>query len=452
MSAQAAARRASGRLSLYAPFLPLLLVFLGPLAFVLAKTSALERDMRIAATENMLWVVTQTQMEVLALTLAAATPERGAEAIAQRYDLTLARLNLLREGPQARYLARLGHAAATQQMHEELLALDPLTHGDGPELHEALFQLGSALHPRINRIANDVMMREWDMSAARLDEYRASQRLVLLAVTCAFLAALAISWLLLRNQLRLNRAEVRRLRTATLLKQERDTSAMYRDFAAMVSHQMRTPLTLIDSALHRLARKGDSVTARDVTERQKTVRDATSRLTRLVDTVLLLGRLDNDQLHGTLAPAPLDALAEAALAEARTRFPDRQIKLSRAQGDLAAQCDPHLVAHILDNLLSNALKYSPADRPVECRVFAQGGQVACAVTDQGPGIPSDDQPYVFDRYFRGHGQEAGPGIGLGLALAQELAQFQGGRVTMETWPCKGSVFTLWLPVAGAADG
>lgn len=451
MSTVAATRRIRGRLSLYAPFLPLLLVFLGPLAFVLAKTSALERDMRIAATENMLWVVTQTRMEVLALTLATATPERDADAISRRYDLTLARLNLMQQGPQARYLEQLGHATATQEMRESLLALDPQTHGHGPELHDALFQLGGMLHPQINRIANDVMMREWDMSAARLDEYRASQRLVILAVAFAFLAALAISWLLLRNQLRLNRAEVRRLRTATLLKQERDTSAMYRDFAAMVSHQMRTPLTLIDSAMHRLARKGDSVTAQDVTERQKTVRDATSRLTRLVDTVLLLGRLDNDQLHGTLAPVPLDALTEAALAEARVRFPGRQVKLSRAQGGLNAQCDPHLVAHILDNLLSNALKYSPADRPVECRVFAQGGQVACAVTDQGPGIPLADQPYVFDRYFRGHGQEAGQGIGLGLALARELAQLQGGQVTMETWPHRGSVFTLWLPGAEAEE-
>lgn len=452
MNPRAAIPRLSGRLSLYAPFLPLVLVFLGPLAFVLAKTSALERDMRIAATENMLWVVTQTQMEVLSLTIAAAGTEREAEAIARRYDLTLARMNLLREGPQARYLARLGHAATIELVHEDLLALDPLTHGHTPELHDALFQLGSALHPQINRIANDVMMNEWDMSATRLDDYRASQRLIIVAVAFAFLAALAISWLLLRNQLRLNRAEVRRLRTATLLKQERDTSAMYRDFAAMVSHQMRTPLTLIDSAMHRLARKGDSVSAQDVAERQAIVRDATSRLTRLVDTVLLLGRLDNDQLHGTLAPVPLDGLADAALAEAQTRFPKRQIKLSRAQGGLTAQCDPHLVAHILDNLLSNALKYSAADRPVECRVFAQGGQVACAITDQGPGIPLADQPQVFDRYFRGHGQEAVQGIGLGLALARELALLQGGRVTMETWPGKGSVFTLWLPGAGAGAG
>lgn len=439
--------RKGGRLALYAPLVPLLLVFLGPLAYVLAKTSALERDMRIAATENMLWVVTQTQMELLALTLAAASPERDADTITRRYDLTLSRLNLVREGPQARYLERLGQAAAVQDIHAQLLALDPLIQGHGPAQHDALYRLGLSLHPQLNRIANDVMMREWEMSAARLDDHRASQRLVLLAVTCAFVAALAVSWVLLRNQLRLHRAEVQRLRTATLLKQERDTSALYRDFAAMVSHQMRTPLSLIDSAMHRLARRGEQVTARDVAERQKTVRDATQRLTRLVDTVLLLGRLDNDQLHGSFAPVGLDTLADAALSEARTRFNGRQVKLSCAPGDLTALCDPHLVAHILDNLLSNALKYSPAGRPVEARVFAQGGQVACAITDQGPGIAPRDQPQVFERYFRGEGQKAGPGIGLGLALAQELAQLQGGRVTMDTWPGKGSVFTLWLPAA-----
>lgn len=434
--------------ALYAPFLPVLLVFLGSLVFVLAKSSALERDMRIAATQNMLWVVTQTQMEVLSLTLAVAQPDRDDMQISQRFDLALSRLNLLMDGPQARYLEEIGHLAAVQDMSGALLSLDPLELGHSPDLHAALFDLGQDLHPQINRIANDVMTRDWDKSAARLDAYRATQRLIIAAVSFAFLAALAISWLLLRNQRRLHMTALEHMRAANLLEQERDVSAMYRDFAAIVSHQMRTPLSLIDSSMHRLARMGDDVAASDVEERRKIVGDAVGRLTRLVDTVLLLAKLDNDQLQARFAPLEMDHVVQSIMEEAQSRHPRRTLRLSCSGGSLVARGDRHLVGHIIDNLLSNALKYSPPDSPIELRVFTQGQDVACAVTDQGQGIAAQDRPYLFNRYFRGACEEvraAGQGTGLGLALAQELAQLQGGRISFETWASKGSVFTFWLP-------
>ncbi|WFE74962.1 sensor histidine kinase KdpD [Roseinatronobacter sp. S2] len=434
--------------ALYAPFLPVLVVFLGSLVFVLAKSSALERDMRIAATQNMLWVVTQTQMEVLSLTLAVAQPDRDDTQISQRFDLALSRLNLLMDGPQARYLDDIGHLAAVQDMSGALLSLDPLELGHSPDLHAALFDLGQDLHPQINRIANDVMTRDWDKSAARLDAYRATQRLIIAAVSFAFLAALAISWLLLRNQRRLHMTALEHMRAANLLEQERDVSAMYRDFAAIVSHQMRTPLSLIDSSMHRLARMGDDVAASDVEERRKIVGDAVGRLTRLVDTVLLLAKLDNDQLQARFAPLAMDHVVQSIMEEAQSRHPRRTLRLSCSDGPLVARGDRHLVGHIIDNLLSNALKYSPPDSPIELRVFTQGQDVACAVTDQGQGIAAQDRTYLFNRYFRGTCEEvraAGQGTGLGLALAQELAQLQGGRISFETWAGKGSVFTFWLP-------
>ena len=114
-------------------------------------------------------------------------------------------------------------------------------------------------------------------------------------------------------------------------------------------------------------------------------------------------------------------------------------------------CDRHLVGHILDNLLSNALKYSPAETPVELRIFARGDRVACAVGDGGPGIPAEERERVFDRFYRGRDQRTKPGTGLGLALSRELAALQGGEVTVEGWPGRGSLFTLWLPAAARRD-
>lgn len=429
----------------YALFIPVLAIFLGALIFALAQSSSLERDMRIAATQNMLWVVTQTQMEIYALALAVSVPDRDADAVAQRYDLAVSRLNLMQQGPQARYLEALGHLDEVERMTAALLDLDPQRHGHSARLFDALAQLSADLHPQINRIANDVMITDWDKAAARLDTYRDTQRLVMVSVAFSLLVALAIAWLLLSKQRQLFRAEVHHLRASRLLEQERDIASTYRDFAAIVSHQLRTPLTLIDSAMHRLERLGEDVSAAEVTRRRAVISGAIGRLVRLSDTVLLLARLDNAQLRAEFARLRMTDIARTLVAEAQAQHPARRIDLSCAEGALIAWGDAHLVGHIIDNLLSNALKFSGPDKPVELRVFAQGQQIACAIADQGSGIAEEDQPHVFDRYYRG--QTHVEGVGLGLSLAQALAGLQGGNIDFETWPGKGSVFTLWLAVA-----
>lgn len=429
----------------YALFIPVLALFLGALVFALAQSSTLERDMRIAATQNMLWVVSQTQMEIYALALAVSGPGRNDDVIARRYDLALSRLSLMQQGPQARYLESLGHLVEVELMTAALLKLDPQQNTPGAALHDALAELTADLHPQINRIANDVMITDWDKAASRLDTYRDMQRLVMVSVTLSLLAALAITWLLLSKQRQLFRVEVENLRASRLLAQERDTASTYRDFAAIVSHQLRTPLTLIDSAMHRLERLGEDVSAAEVSRRRAVVSSAIGRLIRLSDTVLLLARLDNAQLAVAFEPLDMTRIARALVAEAQAQNPARRIDLSCAEGPLVAWGDAHLVGHIVDNLLSNALKFSSPDKPVEMRVFVQGQRIACAITDQGAGIAEADQPRVFERYFRCKTNVEG--VGLGLALAQALANLQGGQIGFETWPGKGSVFTLWLDTA-----
>lgn len=449
--ARVLAPRGGSWAALYGPLVPLLAICLIPLAFALTRTAALERDMRIAATQNMLWVVTQTQMETLALATAALSRDRTPDRIEHRYDMVLSRLALLQDGPQLRYLAELGHDETVGRIERELRALDPVERGHGDTVHDGLARLGLALQPELKRMATDVMTAEWTAAAERLDDYRDIQRTVLLAVASALAAALVISWLLLSNQRRLHRADMMQVRASALLERERSTSAWYRDFAALVSHEIRTPLTLIDSAMHRLLRKGEAVSAQDVAERHAIVQEAVGRLTRVLEAVLMAGRLDEQAIEGRLAPEVLSELAERDAAHARSQHPDREILLSSSAAGLRVLCDRHLVGHILDNLLSNALKYSPAETPVELRIFAQGDRVACAVGDRGPGIAPEEQPHVFERFYRGRDQMTKPGTGLGLALSRELAALQGGTVTLESWPDRGSLFTLWLPAAARQE-
>lgn len=436
----------------YGSLVPLILVSFGLLIFALTQTSSLERDMRISATENMLWVVSQTQMEVLLLANAAADLEgTSAASVEHRYDMAISRLNLLLQGPQQRYLEGIGRAGDVRDLHARLLEQDPLQQGTDPAARAALFQQAMALQPEINRLAGEVMTQEWGTAAARLDDYRRIQRTVILSVVGALLGMALMSWTLMRNQRRLHEGELARLRASrlqSLLERERQTSAWYRDFAAMISHQVRTPLAVIDSALQRLARKGERVTAADVAERQAIVRTAVDRLSRLVDTALLAGRLDNRQIDPQPAVQALAPLVQQSLEEARQAHPSRRIDLSEANPEARAHCDPALVGHSLGNLVSNALKYSPEDTPVELRLFTQGNRVAVAVADRGPGIAADEQERIFERFYRTEQAASQPGSGLGLALARDLARLQGGDVTVESWPGSGSLFTLWLPRAG----
>ncbi|MDF2094783.1 sensor histidine kinase [Aquibaculum arenosum] len=439
----------------YGSLIPLILVSFGLLIFALTQTSSLERDMRISATENMLWVVSQTQMEVLLLANAAADLEgTSATTVEHRYDMAISRLNLLLQGPQQRYLQEIGRAGDVRSLHARLLEQDPLQKGTGPAARAALFQEAMALQPEINRLAGEVMTQEWSTAAARLDDYRRIQRTVILAVVGALLGTALMSWALMRNQRRLHAGELARLRASrlqSLLERERQTSAWYRDFAAMISHQVRTPLAVIDSAMQRLVRKGEGITATDVAERQTIVRNAVERVTRLVDTALLTGRLDNRQIEPQPAVQALGPLVEQTLDEARQAHPNRHIELSAANPEARAHCDPALVGHSLGNLLSNALKYSAEDTPVELRLFTQGNYVALAVADRGPGIPPAELERIFERFYRAENATSQPGSGLGLALARDLARLQGGDVTVESWPGSGSLFTLWLPRAGTSE-
>jgi len=436
---------------------PALLIGLcvGLLIFALWRLAVIERDMRIEATENMLWVISQTQMEALRLDKAISDHARGTadeDRVVLRYALLLSRLDLLLQGPQQRYLARI-EASETIAAHDTAIRnADPETvTGDAAAFavtNARLEENLAGLHATLNRAANDTMVREWEAIAERLDAYRAAVWQVIGSVIGVLAGWLMIGWRLIANERQLRRAEEERSRALTLeqaLRRERAVSAYYRDFAAIVSHQFRTPLAIIDSAVQRLVRRGDAVTAADVARREGAIRDAIHRLTRLVDTALLAGRLDSGKVSVKPRHCDLAVIVRESCAQFRALNPERDIRFASAAATTTAWCDRDLVDHILANLIANALKYSPESAPVELRLFNTGAKIAVAVTDYGPGIAPADRPHVFDRFYRGETGGHSEGSGLGLSLARDLAQLQGGDLGFETWTGRGSVFTLGLP-------
>jgi len=436
---------------------PALLISLcvGLLVFALWRLAVIERDMRIEATENMLWVISQTQMEALRLDKVLSDHARGradADRVVLRYALLLSRLDLMLQGPQQRYLERIGanepitaHDTAIRDADPEPLTGDAAAFAaTNARLEESL----ADLHATLNRAANDTMVREWEAIAERLDAYRAAVWQVIGSVIGVLAGWLMIGWRLIANERQLRHAEEERSRALTLeqaLRREKAVSAYYRDFAAIVSHQFRTPLAIIDSAVQRLVRRGDAVTGADVARREKAIRDAIHRLTRLVDTALLAGRLDSGQVSAKPRHCDLAVIVRESCTQFRALNPERDIRFASAAAATTAWCDRDLVDHILANFIANALKYSPESAPVELRLFNTGAQIAVAVTDFGSGIAPADRPHVFDRFYRGETGGHSEGSGLGLSLARDLARLQGGDLSFETWVGRGSVFTLGLP-------
>lgn len=217
------------------------------------------------------------------------------------------------------------------------------------------------------------------------------------------------------------------------LERERETAELYRNFGTMISHQFRTPLAIIDSALQRLMRRSDRLSPTEVLERGGKARHAIGRLTKLVESTLDAARLDAGQIDIRSEPCDLGQLVAEICARQNEQTPDKRIMIVLPdEDDLAvAHCDPVHVENIVLNLLSNAVKYSPAGTAVNVSLVGGSTHVECAVVNKGTLDSPTERKALFERYFRGRNAEGRQGIGVGLYMARALARLQGGDVQLQ---------------------
>jgi signal transduction histidine kinase len=218
---------------------------------------------------------------------------------------------------------------------------------------------------------------------------------------------------------------------------------------ATVSHELKNPLTSIVGHLEMLEQVPDldplalsSVAAMD---------RAAGRLSRVINDLLLLSRVDDPTTPVVAVPVDLRAVLEDVLDvnAVSARNKELSIRVAAPEGEVLALGDHDELDRVCANLVSNAVKYTPAGRSVTVTIDQMGDRVMLAVADEGIGISAEDQEQLFSEFFRSANPEAyaQPGTGLGLAIVQRIVHRHHGRITVDSELGKGSTFTVELPAA-----
>jgi two-component system, OmpR family, sensor kinase len=221
-----------------------------------------------------------------------------------------------------------------------------------------------------------------------------------------------------------------------------------RRFAADASHELRTPIAAVRAHAELYQRRGDK--AGDAAPVMAKIEQEAKRLTRLVDDLLLLARLDEGR---PLASQPVDlgALAVDAVDAARTLDPGRTVELSVA-GSVEVRGDRDRLRQVIDNLLTNVRLHTPPGTSATVSVTATTTEAVIGISDSGPGLSDDDRARVFERFYRADPSRArdSGGTGLGLSIVAAILTAHGGTVGVESRPGGGTVFRARLPLLGEA--
>jgi len=213
-----------------------------------------------------------------------------------------------------------------------------------------------------------------------------------------------------------------------------------------ITHELRTPLTSIKGAATTLL-SNDNLNEADRLELLTIVDEESDRLNRLVSQAVEMAQLEANEVHMTFAPVSMEvaiAHARETCAHVEQTHP-LQVSLPPLPPVMA---DLEVIVKVLCNLLENAAKYSAEGSPIFLSAAREGDEVLTSVADRGIGIPSDEQPLIFDRLYRARSQAGSvPGTGMGLAISRAIVEAHGGRITVTSQPGHGSVFTFSLPVA-----
>jgi signal transduction histidine kinase len=238
--------------------------------------------------------------------------------------------------------------------------------------------------------------------------------------------------------LRASSSRTNRLRELDRLKDE---------FIALVSHELRTPLTSIRGYLDLMTE--ETILSAEQTQFVETIERNAQRLQRVVGDLLFYAQIEAGHLTLERGNVDLNALVADALEAARPVASAKAIELHADLGELPVMIgDRARLAQVLDNFVSNAIKFTPGNGTVSIATSCVAGGIELTVSDTGMGIPAAELPQLFQRFFRTEQatRSAIQGTGLGLAIAQAIVEGHDGRIAVESEEGAGTTFRVFLPV------
>jgi two-component system, OmpR family, sensor histidine kinase KdpD len=227
-----------------------------------------------------------------------------------------------------------------------------------------------------------------------------------------------------------------------------ETERLRSSLLSAVSHDLRTPLSVVTGASSTLLENDQSLDAKTRRELATSILEESERLNRLVANLLDMTRLQAGALEIRKQWQPIEEVIGASLARLARQLKNRPVTTHVAPGLPFVPLDDLLVQQVLVNLLENAIRYTPADTPIEVSAREADGSIVIEVADRGPGLPSGDPSRLFEKFYQVGQSKTHVGTGLGLAICRGVVQLHGGKIHAENRAGGGAVFQFSLPLEG----
>ena len=227
-----------------------------------------------------------------------------------------------------------------------------------------------------------------------------------------------------------------------MVQELRSTEILQTDFVSNVSHEFKTPINAIEG-YSMLLQNGDNLTPQQEEYVGKIVYN-THRLSTLVGSILLLSKLEHQQIQTGLFPFRLDEQIRQSIVAMEDAWDKKGIELDADLERVSYLGNEHILHHVWDNLINNAIKFSPQGGLISLRLARKDGRIHFTVEDQGPGIPEESLKRIFDKFYQTDSSHKQEGNGLGLALAKRIVTTVDGRIWAENLPQGGCRFTVIL--------
>jgi len=233
-------------------------------------------------------------------------------------------------------------------------------------------------------------------------------------------------------------------KTETKLHELEGQMQLQEDFVSTISHELRTPLGFIKGYSTSLLRQDTSWDEGTQREFLTIIDEETDRLAQLIENVLESARLQSKTLTLRFQPVRLDALLRDVAARIRSRYKDIDVSMDIKPGP-SIRGDAVRLAQVFENLFTNAMKYAPGS-PIIVLLNQVEQSMLVSFTDQGPGIPKEALPLVFERFYRVRSEKSVTGTGLGLYICKQIIDAHRGKIWAESHPDQGTTFFIELPI------